>query len=225
MKKITNLFFVFIILISTFLLASCGEKKIIEFKTCVLNNDGSYELIVENDVESFSFLNEIVIDQNYSYFISKDDYGLDTYQTKIVPLSVGENKFYIFVLDNDGKTKEKLTINIIRQQYIHVFILTEECGEIVYDLKTTALPGGSCTFYFTLDCTKSYLVKMNVLLDNESSTNLFSKINTEYLTNEWINIENLNNDMNRITIFVNSSLSNNTNNISVKLQYKSNFDK
>ena len=220
MKKITNLFFVFIILISTFLLYSCGEKKIIEFKTCVLNNDGSYELIVENDVESFSFLNEIVIDQNYSYFISKDDYGLDTYQTKIVPLSVGENKFYIFILDSKGKTKEKLNINITRSNPIYV--LKDLHNEITI-LDTNALPGQTFNFKFELKCENEYLIKFKVLLDNSVSSLITGRLNNIYPINEWID-SSLINQTSFLYIHCSSNLTNSEiNKLLISIEYKMNI--
>ena len=217
MKKFMNFVFVLIVLVSSGIVASCDKKDIIAFKSCVLNNEGNYELIVDNNVESFSFLDEIIIDKAYSYFISKDDYGLNTYQTKIVPLSVGENKFYIFVLDSEGRTKEKLNISITRLD--PVYMLTGLHNEISL-LDTFGLPGQSFDFNFEIRCEDEYLVKIKTLYCDEVSSFVTGNINDMYLINEWIDSSLLTNRVNHVYIRCSTNFTNSeSGKLLVSLQY------
>ena len=67
--------------------------------------------VVSNSSDNYSFLEEISIAPNKEYIVSLDEYGIQTVLTKIVPLSVGDNVFYIFELfDNVPRNTFIVTI-------------------------------------------------------------------------------------------------------------------
>jgi uncharacterized repeat protein (TIGR02543 family) len=81
----------------------------IEFKT--LTVDGTaVSCIVPNATTEFSFKNEIETYGNATYEVANDIYGLNTYLTKVVPLSTGDNVFYVFEMVGEELTTYTVTI-------------------------------------------------------------------------------------------------------------------
>ena len=76
------------------------EENGLQFNTVQIeNNVGS--ISVPNATEKFSFTDEITVIGNAKYVVSLDEYGINTSLTKVVPLTVGDNLFYIFEMVND----------------------------------------------------------------------------------------------------------------------------
>ena len=91
------------------------------------NNVGS--ISVSNATEKFSFADEIAIIGNAEYVVSLDEYGIHTAYTKIVPLNVGDNIFYIFESLN-GKIQNTYIITIRRRHMYNVTFNTNGGSEV-----------------------------------------------------------------------------------------------
>ena len=63
--------------------------------------------------ESFSFANDITVTNNAIWVVGTDAYGMHTVATKTVPLSEGNNVFYIHVTNPD-QTVSTYTVNLYR---------------------------------------------------------------------------------------------------------------
>ncbi len=93
----------------THTIVDAGTKlqSYIEFKTLSLEEKN----IFSNATEMFSFLGEIEIKGNAKFSVSLDLYGTQIVLTKIVPLTIGDNKFYVFeLIDNDVTKVYEITI-------------------------------------------------------------------------------------------------------------------
>ena len=90
----------------------------IAFKTLTLDSDNNVYGKVPNTQTTFSFINEIDVSGNAEYFVSSDIYGINQIPTKTVPLSIGNNTFYVTeTVDNNIKlftvtVKRKLIYNV-----------------------------------------------------------------------------------------------------------------
>lgn len=95
----------------------CGfilsEYKGLEFNTLEATGFNVYGKVA-NSVTEFSFVNEIKINGDASYVVSSDVYGSQTFLTKIVPLGIGDNVFYVFAMVNN-EVVETYTITIRRR--------------------------------------------------------------------------------------------------------------
>lgn len=98
MKKYPLMLAVFAF-ISIFLFIGCGGGSI-----TMVNakwEDGAYHVSVDKDVEEFDFTKEILVKNGYSYFISNYPNGNNILLAQKAKLSVGKNKFYVFVYNKN----------------------------------------------------------------------------------------------------------------------------
>jgi len=94
------------------------------FATLEQTADGMYGK-VSNSTTAFSFKNEITLNGNATYVVSRDIYGMETVVTKTVPLNEGDNTFYIIVLFDDETTCYPVTI---RRRPMHTVTFMPENG-------------------------------------------------------------------------------------------------
>ena len=81
-----------------------------------------------NATTEFSFANEIECLGNVSYEVARDQYGENTFLTKVVPLNEGDNTFYVFE-SVDGKTNVyQITL---RRRPMYTVAFNENGGSIV----------------------------------------------------------------------------------------------
>ena len=107
----------------------CGDKGIqFTFKDAEYKNE-IYSIVVSNDTVEYSLLNKISINDGYTWSVAKDEYGLTTFTTKVVPLVDGDNNFYIIVMDK----KENSTIYqiCIRRKPIYKVLFNTSGGSLV----------------------------------------------------------------------------------------------
>ncbi len=90
-------------------------KSKIKFKTLIANENNVYSIKVGNSIETFSFINEIEVIGIAKFVVSSDIYGGNQFATKIVPLEVGNNNFYIIEII-DGDPTNKYEVNIRRKE-------------------------------------------------------------------------------------------------------------
>ena len=95
------------------------------FATLEQTEDGMYGK-VSNSTTAFSFKNEITLNGNATYVVSRDIYGMETVVTKTVPLNEGNNTFYIIVVVDDETTCYPVTI---RRRPMHTVTFKPENGE------------------------------------------------------------------------------------------------
>ena len=76
-----------------------------------------------NSTTSIDLKEKITISNNCTWVVSKDEYGVETYKTKVVPLNEGNNNFYIIVsLNDNNEVFTVYNLNIYRNQfYIYSF--------------------------------------------------------------------------------------------------------
>ncbi len=85
----------------------------IMFKTLIATKEDNFYGKLSNGTTSFSFKDEIIITGTATYTVSKDAYGSQTYLTKVVPLSEGDNIYYVIVdKGNDNFITYKVTIRV-----------------------------------------------------------------------------------------------------------------
>ena len=72
----------------------------ITFKTLSVDGENA-SAILPNATEEFSFAEEIEIIGIVTFEVALDIYGLQTFSTKIVPLEIGDNTFYVFEMEDD----------------------------------------------------------------------------------------------------------------------------
>ena len=85
----------------------------ITFKTLAVDGKNA-SATLSNATEEFSFAEEIEIIGIVKFEVSLDKYGSQIFLTKIVPLNVGDNTFYIFVLNGEDIV-DTYTVNIRRR--------------------------------------------------------------------------------------------------------------
>ena len=116
----------------SFVFTGCGENNngitFNTFKVSGTNVDGGK---VSNAITSFDFNNEIKANGDSSYEISLDEYGIQISTTKIVPLNVGDNTFYVFE-KIDGEITKAYKVAIRRKPMYNVSFITG-CDIVVDD--------------------------------------------------------------------------------------------
>lgn len=70
---------------------------------------------VANNTEAFSFIGQVTVSERATWQISTDIYGVNSIPTKTVPLTVGDNLFYLLVTSGDGETITLYTVNVRRR--------------------------------------------------------------------------------------------------------------
>lgn len=85
-------------------------KSGISFKNFVVDEENYAHIKVANDVTTYSFIKEIIVNGNATYSVSLDVYGLITIPTKTVLLEEGDNTFYILQTIGEELTLYTLTI-------------------------------------------------------------------------------------------------------------------
>ena len=98
-------------------------KSEISFATLSVNGMSAHG-VVSNATEVFSFGNEISTTGNADYIVALDEFGIQTSLTKNVPLTVGDNTFYVFQTV-DGKTQNTYVITIRRRPIYQVTFDTQ----------------------------------------------------------------------------------------------------
>ncbi|MBR2384268.1 MAG: InlB B-repeat-containing protein, partial [Clostridia bacterium] len=83
------------------------------FKTLTVDGTNVYGKF-DNATIEFSFVNEIAVVGNADFIVSLDSYGTQTIITKIVPLNVGDNTFYVFETI-EGKLVKTYVVTIRRR--------------------------------------------------------------------------------------------------------------
>ena len=86
------------------------EENGLQFNTIQIeNNAGS--ISVSNATDRFSFKEEITVMGRTKFVVALDEFGISTSETKIVPLSVGDNEVYVFeMLDDEVVNSFVITI-------------------------------------------------------------------------------------------------------------------
>ncbi len=104
-----------------------GKSSLIFNSLNIQNNSASTS--VPNSTETFSFLEEISTQKNSQFIVALDEFGIHTSATKIVPLNIGDNKFFIFETV-DGKVQNTYTINI-RRRPIYTVTFNSDNGSYI----------------------------------------------------------------------------------------------
>ena len=84
---------------------------------------------VRNAASEFNFKEEIIVGKNTTYYVSLDQYGSNLILTKIAPLSVGNNKFYILTSVN-GEIVDAFVVTI-RRKPIYTITFNSNGGTFV----------------------------------------------------------------------------------------------
>ena len=88
-------------------------KDEINFNTLVIGKDNSAYAKLTNEITKYNFAEEITTRGNATYVVSLDSYGIQQSLTKVVPLTEGNNTFYIFA--TIGDKIETYTITLRRR--------------------------------------------------------------------------------------------------------------
>ena len=98
-----------------------GTKLIshISFNTLSLEELNAYG-VVSNQTTEFNFNNEVTINGYVDYVVSYDKYGSQQVLTKVVPLYIGNNTFYVFEMQGTNITKT-YEITLRRRQMHNVY--------------------------------------------------------------------------------------------------------
>ncbi len=88
-------------------------KDEINFNTLVIGKDNSAYAKLTNEITTYNFAEEITTRGNATYVVSLDSYGIQQSLTKVVPLTEGNNTFYIFA--TIGDKIETYTITLRRR--------------------------------------------------------------------------------------------------------------
>ena len=92
----------------------------ISFKNLTATENNVYG-VVNNDTETFSFIDEVERTGDVTYIVTLDEFGINPALTKIVPLEIGDNKVYVFELI-DGEINKYYTVTIRRKpMYVVTF--------------------------------------------------------------------------------------------------------
>lgn len=110
-------------------LTGCGNKGDgFTFKDAELQQD-VYSVTVSNNTGEYSLLNKISVNDGYTWSVAKDEYGLTTFTTKIVPLVAGDNNFYIIVMDK--KENSSIYKICIRRKPVYKVIFDTNGGNYI----------------------------------------------------------------------------------------------
>ena len=90
-----------------------GDSSSISFKTLIVN-ENNVNGTVGNQIETYSFLDEIETSGKATYIVSLDLYGEQQVLSKIIPLNIGNNTVYIFEMIN-GETNRVFNVTIRRR--------------------------------------------------------------------------------------------------------------
>ena len=99
-----------------------------KFKNSKFDN-GIYSIVVSNDTSEYLLLDNISVNDDYTWIVAKDKYGLTSFSTKKVPLSEGDNHFYIIVMDQN-ENSISYQINI-RRRPIYIVSFDTDNGSYV----------------------------------------------------------------------------------------------
>ena len=127
-KLLTILSFSVLLVLFIFGLGACDNEKDLQannisFKTLTVEGDTVYGK-VSNETTEFSFLEEISSNDSTQYVVSLDVYGVHTIVTKVVPLTEGDNVFY--VIETNGDKIKTYTVTIRRRPVYTVQFYTYE---------------------------------------------------------------------------------------------------
>ncbi len=101
----------------------------ISFKTLTITEGNIYSTKVDNSIENFSFINEIEVIGIAKFVVSSDIYGSNQFATKVVPLEIGNNNFYIIEMI-DGEPSNIYEV-IIRRREIYTVIFNSQGGTAI----------------------------------------------------------------------------------------------
>lgn len=101
----------------------------ISFKTLTIIEGNIYSTKVDNSIENFSFINEIEVVGIAKFVVSSDIYGGNQFATKVVPLEIGNNNFYIIEMI-DGEPSNIYEV-IIRRREIYTVIFNSQGGTAI----------------------------------------------------------------------------------------------
>lgn len=139
-----------------FALVSCGvndtkkalnsDAKIIESGDIVFDGLNGKDTVA-NSEKVYRFNDEITVSPKARWVLSKDQYGSENIATKIAPLDIGDNKFYIVVTSGDETKIEVFTV-VIRRKPIYTVSFNTNGGSSVssqyieegYNLENVAKP-------------------------------------------------------------------------------------
>ena len=100
----------------------------IQFTTLTANGTSVYGKVANARVD-FSFANEIEVVGDADFIVSLDSYGTQTVITKTVPLSIGDNTFYVFETINNKLSKTYVVT--IRRRPIYTVSFNVKGGSYV----------------------------------------------------------------------------------------------
>ena len=111
-----------------FAVVACAkEENKVSFQT--LTVDGlTVKGVLSNEVQTFSFLQEITVEDGITYVVSLDEFGIQTVVTKTVPLSAGDNTFYIIAMDGDISTVYTV---VLRRKPMYTVVFNTNGGTAV----------------------------------------------------------------------------------------------
>ncbi len=115
MKKLLTILSISVLFVFfIFGLSSCSdEKDNVSFKTLSVEGTDVYGK-VSNETETFSFIEEISTRPTVKFIVSLDIYGIQQVATKMIPLSVGDNKVYVIEMV-DGEPAKVYTVTVRRK--------------------------------------------------------------------------------------------------------------
>lgn len=170
-------------------------KSNIKFKTLIANENNIYSIKVGNSIETFSFINEIEVIGIAKFVVSSDIYGGNQFATKIVPLEVGNNNFYIIeIVDGDSTNKYEVTI---RRREIYTVSFNSQGGtavenQIIEEDSTVIQPESPIKKGYTFNkwgFDFSTPITENIEINAEWTANVDTKYKVEYY---FENIEDTN---------------------------------
>ena len=81
-------------------------------------------LTLPNATETYSFVNRVTVSEGATWQICTDTFGMNPVITRTVPLTAGNNTYYLFVISGDGQTVNSYTITIRRKPMYTVLFNT-----------------------------------------------------------------------------------------------------
>ena len=85
---------------------------------------------VSNTTERFDFKSKITVSKNCTWKVYADEYSSTPYDMKVVPLSEGENIYYIVVYHPDGEYYTQYMVSVHRRRIFNVMFDTQQ-GSVV----------------------------------------------------------------------------------------------
>ena len=157
-------------------------KSDISFATLTVDGTTAHG-VVSNATEVFSFGNEISTTGNADYIVALDEFGIQTSLTKNVPLTVGDNTFYVFQTV-DGKTQNTYVVTIRRRPIYQVTfdtkggtaVVTQNVEEGGYATIPSTVRDGYTLINWNYDFATPVMNNIEIVANWQANTNTAYKI-------------------------------------------------